>query len=112
MTERPERPERVPDLDWDPKRARAFADGATDVWTELLERLPDLPVRRGWSTEEVREAVAIPVPDAPMPDDTCSRTCGRFSSSGRPTLGTRASSRTSRGRGRSRGPWPTCWRPA
>jgi len=63
-----ERPEPVRDLDWDPKRARAFADGAADVWTELLERLPDLPVRRGWTAEEVREAVAIPVPDEPMPD--------------------------------------------
>ncbi|HSD49008.1 MAG TPA: pyridoxal-dependent decarboxylase, partial [Actinomycetota bacterium] len=64
-----ERPEPVRDLDWDPKRARAFADGAADVWTELLERLPDLPVRRGWTAEEVREAVAIPVPDEPMHDD-------------------------------------------
>ena len=64
-----ERPEPVRDLDWDPKRARAFADGAVDIWAELLERLPDLPVRRGWSAEEVREAVAIPVPDEPMPED-------------------------------------------
>lgn len=64
-----ERPEPVRDLDWDPKRARAFADGAADIWEELLERLPDLPVRRGWSAEEVREAVAIPVPEEPMPED-------------------------------------------
>lgn len=64
-----ERPEPVRDLDWDPKRARAFADGASEVWTELLERLPELPVRRGWSAEEVREAVALPIPDEPMPDD-------------------------------------------
>jgi glutamate/tyrosine decarboxylase-like PLP-dependent enzyme len=64
-----ERPEPVRDLDWDPKRARAFADGAADIWEELLERLPDLPVRRGWSAEEVRDAVAIPVPEEPMPED-------------------------------------------
>ncbi len=64
-----ERPEPVRDLDWDPKRARAFADGAAEVWTELLERLPELPVRRGWSAEEVRQAVALPIPDEPMPDD-------------------------------------------
>jgi len=64
-----ERPEPVRDLDWDPKRARAFVDGTADIWEELLERLPGLPVRRGWSAEEVRDAVAIPVPDAPMPDD-------------------------------------------
>ncbi|HEU4355041.1 MAG TPA: pyridoxal-dependent decarboxylase [Actinomycetota bacterium] len=64
-----ERPQPVRDLDWDPKRARAFADGAAEVWTDLLERLPDLPVRRGWTAEEVREAVTIPVPDEPMADD-------------------------------------------
>jgi len=63
------RPEPVRDLDWDPKRARAFADGAVEAWEELLERLPELPVRRSWSAEEVRDAVAIPVPDEPMPDD-------------------------------------------
>ncbi len=62
-------PDPVRDLDWDPKRARAFADGAADLWEELLERLPDLPVRRRWSTEEVRAAVAIPVPDEPMADE-------------------------------------------
>ncbi len=64
-----ERPEPVGDLDWDPKRARAFTDGVADIWEELLERLPDLPVRRGWSSEEVRDAVAIPVPEEPMPED-------------------------------------------
>jgi len=63
------KPEPVRDLDWDPKRARAFAEGTVDIWEELLQRLPDLPVRRGWSAEEVREAVAIPVPEEPMPDD-------------------------------------------
>jgi aromatic-L-amino-acid decarboxylase len=64
-----ERPEPVGDLDWDPKRARAFTDRVADIWEELLERLPDLPVRRGWSSEEVRDAVAIPVPEEPMPED-------------------------------------------
>jgi aromatic-L-amino-acid decarboxylase len=61
-------PEAVRDLDWDPKRARAFADQAADLWEELLEQLPDLPVRRRWSAQEVRDAVAIPVPDEPMPE--------------------------------------------
>lgn len=62
-------PDPVPDLDWDPKRARAFADGTVDIWAELLERLSDLPVRRGWSADDVRDAVAIPVPEEPMPDE-------------------------------------------
>ena len=54
-----EPPGAVRDLDWDPERARAFADGAADIWQELLERLPDLPVSRHWTAEQVREAVAI-----------------------------------------------------
>ena len=64
-----ERPSPVPDLDWDPARARAFADRATDLWQELLERLPELPVSGRWTAKEVHDAVALDVPDAPMPDD-------------------------------------------
>ena len=63
-----ERPEPVRDLDWDPKRARAFTDGVADIYEELLTRLRDLPVSRGWGVQEVRDAVAIPVPDEPMPE--------------------------------------------
>jgi glutamate/tyrosine decarboxylase-like PLP-dependent enzyme len=62
-------PEPVPELDWGPERGRAFATGVTEIWTELLSRLPDLPVRGRWSAEEVRRAVAIPVPEEPMPED-------------------------------------------
>ena len=57
-----ERPEPVRDLDWDPKRARAFTDGVADIYEELLTRLRDLPVSRGWGVQEVRDAVAIPDP--------------------------------------------------
>jgi aromatic-L-amino-acid decarboxylase len=64
-----DRPEPVRDLDWDPKRARAFTDGIADLYEELLTRLRDLPVSRDWGVQEVRDAVAIPVPDEPMPDD-------------------------------------------
>ncbi len=64
-----ERPARVPDLNWDPARARAFADRAVDLWQELLERLPELPVSGRWTAKEVRGGVAIAVPDAPMSDD-------------------------------------------
>jgi aromatic-L-amino-acid/L-tryptophan decarboxylase len=64
-----ERPSPVPDLDWDPARARAFTDRATDLWQELLERLPELPVSGRWTAKEVHDAVALDVPDAPMPDD-------------------------------------------
>jgi hypothetical protein len=31
-----ERPSPETDLDWDPERARVFADRAADLWQELL----------------------------------------------------------------------------
>lgn len=61
-------PEPVRDLDWDPVRARAFTDRVAGLYQELLERLPELPVARAWKREEVREALARPVPDDPMPE--------------------------------------------
>ncbi len=66
MAEPPRPPEPVRDLDWDPARARAFGSEVVELWAELLERLPELPVRGRWSAEEVREAVAIEVPEEPM----------------------------------------------
>jgi aromatic-L-amino-acid decarboxylase len=63
-----ERPSPMPDLDWEPERARAFGDQALDLWQELLERLPGLPVSGRWTAKDVHEAVAIDVPDEPMPD--------------------------------------------
>jgi aromatic-L-amino-acid decarboxylase len=64
-----ERPAPVRDLDWEPERARAFTDRVADLYEEVLTRLRDLPVSRGWGVEEVRRAVTMPVPDDPMPED-------------------------------------------
>lgn len=64
-----DRPRAVRDLDWDPERARAFADRTVDLWEELLTRLRDLPISRHWTAPMVREAVTLPVPDEPMSDD-------------------------------------------
>jgi aromatic-L-amino-acid decarboxylase len=64
-----ERPAPVRDLDWDPARARAFTDRVADIYEELLTKLRDLPVSGTWGVQEVRDAVAIPVPDDPMPDE-------------------------------------------
>jgi glutamate/tyrosine decarboxylase-like PLP-dependent enzyme len=64
-----ERPSPLRDLDWDPERAAAFGDRAVDLWQELLRRLPDLPVTHGRPAGEVHDAVAIPVPEEPLPDD-------------------------------------------
>ncbi|HEY7280483.1 MAG TPA: pyridoxal-dependent decarboxylase [Actinomycetota bacterium] len=63
--ERPEPPPPLTDLDWDPARARAFAERALDLWTEYLERLPHLPVAPHATEDEVRAAVALPIPDEP-----------------------------------------------
>lgn len=62
-------PEPVRDLNWDPPRARAFADRTLDLWQEFLERLPDLPVAGRANEAQVREAVARDVPEEPLPDD-------------------------------------------
>ena len=63
-----ERPAPVTDLDWDPERTRAFTDELVGIWTDLLESLRDGPVvPPSLGLEAVREAVAIDVPDDPMP---------------------------------------------
>src|SRR5438128_1330938 len=62
-------PDPVPDLDWDPDRARAFADRAVDLWEEFLKRLPSLPVAGPWKAEEVAEGVRRPVPEDGLSDD-------------------------------------------
>jgi aromatic-L-amino-acid decarboxylase len=61
------KPEPVRDLDWDSKRAREIGQAALDIWQELLERLRDLPVSRYEGVDAVREAVALEVPEEPMP---------------------------------------------
>jgi glutamate/tyrosine decarboxylase-like PLP-dependent enzyme len=60
-------PEPFRDLDWDSKRARELGERALDLWVELLERLPDLPIGRRERAAEVRAAVTLEVPDDPMP---------------------------------------------
>ena len=65
----PDRPAPVPDPDWDAKRAHEFGDRVLDLWVEFLDRLPSLPVATGANEATVREAVALPIPDAPMADD-------------------------------------------
>lgn len=64
-----EPPEPVADLDWDPGRARAFTERAAALYEELLAKLPGLPITHGRTASEVREAVAIEVPEEPMPDE-------------------------------------------
>ena len=61
------KPEPIRDLDWESKRARELGEAALDIWEELLERIRELPVSRYEGVDAVREAVALDVPEEPMP---------------------------------------------
>jgi glutamate/tyrosine decarboxylase-like PLP-dependent enzyme len=63
---KPSRPTPVSDLDWEPKRAREIGERALDIWEELLERLPGLPIARDETQPQVRAAVTRPVPEEPL----------------------------------------------
>jgi glutamate/tyrosine decarboxylase-like PLP-dependent enzyme len=65
----PDRPVPVTDLAWSPQQAEDLATRVVALWTELLERLPDEPVTAPRTPAEVAPAVALPVPEAPMPVD-------------------------------------------
>ena len=62
----PDRPEPVPDLDWSPERARQLGEDVVGLWTELLARLPELPVSGEFSAEDLRERLALEVPEEPL----------------------------------------------
>ena len=64
-----EPPEPLSDLDWEPARARGFTDRVVDLYEELLERLPDLPVTNRVTAADVRDALAVEVPEDPMSED-------------------------------------------
>src|ERR671917_307550 len=61
-----DRPAPVTDLAWSPEQAEALGARVLALWTELLERLPGLPVTRERTPAEVAAAVALPVPEEPM----------------------------------------------
>ena len=65
----PRRPSPVPDLDWGAERAAGLGHGAVDVWAEYLAALPDLPVHRGFTSQEVAKALAWEVPEQPEDPD-------------------------------------------
>ena len=64
-----DRPAAVRDLAWEPTRARAFGAAVLDLWTELLERLRELPVSRELAPADVASALALEVPEEPMEPD-------------------------------------------
>jgi len=62
-------PEPVRDLDWPPERARAFGARVLDLYAGYLGELADGPACPPVSTADVREAVALDVPEEPLSDD-------------------------------------------
>ena len=67
MRARPPAP--VPDLDWAPERAGELGRDAVALWQEWLSELPRLPVARHAGADEVRRAVARPIPEEPLTRD-------------------------------------------
>jgi len=57
----------VTELAWSAEQANAFGGEVLGLWTELLERLPELPVNRDFTPATVAPAVALPVPEEPLP---------------------------------------------
>jgi glutamate/tyrosine decarboxylase-like PLP-dependent enzyme len=61
-----DRPAPVTDLAWDAERARALGGEVVELWGELLERLPSLPVGGRATAAEVRAAVTRDIPAEPL----------------------------------------------
>ncbi len=60
-------PEPVRDLDWGPAEARELTGTMLDLWTELLERMPDLPVTPVAAAADVAAEMDLPIPEKPLP---------------------------------------------
>ena len=65
----PNRPAPVTDLAWSPQQAEDLGTRVLALWTELLERLPAEPVTSGSTPARAAPALALPVPEEPMPVD-------------------------------------------
>jgi aromatic-L-amino-acid decarboxylase len=63
------RPEPVTDLAWSPDQAEDLARRVLGVWKDLLDELPGLPVTTRSTPAETAPAVALPVPEQPMPPE-------------------------------------------
>jgi aromatic-L-amino-acid/L-tryptophan decarboxylase len=62
-------PKPVPDMNWDAERAEAFTHRMTALWTELLATLPERRIVPKGGAHDTWQALALRVPDEPMPDD-------------------------------------------
>ena len=62
-------PPPVSDLDWTPDRARKFAGRIVELYAGYLETLPAGPASPRLTPAQVRDAVALEIPDEPLGDD-------------------------------------------
>ncbi len=60
------KPEPVRDLDWGPGQARELTGEMLDLWSELLERMGELPVAPMAAAGDVAAAMTLPIPEAPL----------------------------------------------
>ena len=60
------KPEPVRDLDWGPEQARELTGAMLDLWSELLERMGELPVAPMAAAGDVAAAMMLPIPEAPL----------------------------------------------
>jgi len=60
------KPEPVRDLDWGPGQARELTGAMLDLWSELLERMGELPVAPMAAAGDVAAAMMLPIPEAPL----------------------------------------------
>ena len=65
---RESRPGPLPAFDWDADRARAFGNEIVSIWSDLLRRLPELPVAHHANAGDVRRGIVLPIPDEPLSD--------------------------------------------
>ena len=94
------KPEPVRDLDWGPGQARELTGAMLDLWSELLERMGELPVAPMAAAGDVAAAMMLPIPEAPLSAASRSpSSSARWSSSTRRCAAIRASWRTSPGSG-------------
>ncbi|MGI8774052.1 MAG: pyridoxal phosphate-dependent decarboxylase family protein [Actinomycetota bacterium] len=63
------RPEAMRDLDLEPERVRRLVDSVGQLYEELLEQLPSLPVDRRRTVDEVRREFAPDIPTEGLGDD-------------------------------------------
>jgi glutamate/tyrosine decarboxylase-like PLP-dependent enzyme len=60
------RPAPVTDLAWGADQARQLGGEVVELWAELLEKLPTLPVGGSATADQVRAAVTRDIPDEPL----------------------------------------------